>query len=93
MMEFGGYWFYKAPGVKCIDLMPYFFDKPLSGKADMKLRFFCPPADGLNHPENGADPFEAPDGDWMNNCYTILPKLPEIRIEEDPIALKKHYED
>ncbi|MCQ2588145.1 MAG: hypothetical protein MJ174_08520 [Treponema sp.] len=92
MMEFGGYWFYKAPGVKCIDLMSYFFENPLSGAADMKLRFFCPPKDGMNKPENG-DPYNSPDGDWMTNSYTVLPKLPTIRIEEEPVSLFKHYDD
>ena len=93
MMEFGGYWFYKAPGTKCVDLMSYFFEKPLTKAADMKLRFFCPPKDGLNHPYEGTDPYSAADGEWMYNSYTTLPKLPEIRIEEEPVALFKHYDD
>ncbi len=92
MMEFGGYWFYKAPGVKCIDLMTYFFEKPLNGPADMKLRFFCPPKDGLNMPETG-NPYDAADGDWLTNYYAVLPKLPKVRIEDDPVSLFKHYDD
>lgn len=92
MMEFGGYWFYKAPGVKCIDLMSYFFEKPLAGPADMKLHLFCPPADGLNAPENG-NPYDAADGDWMINSYTVLPKLPTIRIGEEPVGIFKAYRD
>ena len=90
MMEFGDFWFYKAPGVKVIDLMPYFFNNPLKKKADIPLRFFCPPADGLNKPENG-DPYDGEDGDWMTNTYTVLPKLPRIRIEEEPVSIFKHY--
>lgn len=91
MMEFGGYWFYKKPGTKVVDLMSYFFEKPIEKAADMQLRFFCPPKDGMNHPENGNDPYSEPDGDWMYNSYTVLPKLPEIRIEEEPVQLVKKY--
>ena len=93
MMEFGGYWFYKAPGVKFVDLMSYFFENSLEKPADMKLRFFCPPKDGLNYPEDGTDPYSADDGDWLTNSYSVLPKLPEIRIEQEPVALFKHYDD
>ena len=93
MMEFGGYWFYKAPGVKFVDLMSYFFENSLEKPADMKLRFFCPPKDGLNYPEDGTDPYSAGDGDWLTNSYSVLPKLPEIRIEQEPVALFKHYDD
>ena len=93
MMEFGGYWFYKAPGTKCVDLMSYFFEKPLSAACDMKLRFFCPPKDGMNHPEDGSDPYSASDGDWLKNSYTVLPKLPKIRIDEEPVSLIKAYRD
>lgn len=92
MMEFGGYWFYKAPGVKCIDLMSYFFENEIKAPKDMKLRFFVPPADGLNHPEDGSDPFKAADGDWMNNYYAELPALPEIRIDYEPVSLVKHFD-
>lgn len=92
MIEFGGYWFYKAPGVKCIDMMSYFFDNKIEKPTKMAIRFFAPPADGLNHPEDGSDPFTAPDGDWQNNYYAELPSLPEVRIEYDPIALHKHYD-
>ena len=94
MMEFGGYWFYKAPGVKFVDLMSYFFENPVeNGKSkNLKLRFFAPPADGLNHPEDGSDPFEAGDGDWMNNYFAELPALPRIRIDYEPVQLAKHYD-
>jgi len=93
MIEFNGYWFYKKPGVKCVDLMSYFFENSLTGPADFKLRFFATPADGMNHPENNESPDTAAFGDWMNNVYTVLPKLPTIRIEEEPIQLCKAYRD
>jgi len=92
MIELGGYWFYKAPGVKFVDLMSYFFENKIAAPTKMKLRFFAPPADGLNHPFDGTDPFEAPDGDWLNNYYAELPELPSIRIEYGPVALDKHYD-
>lgn len=93
MIEFNNYWFYKKPGVKCIDLMPYFFDNPLTAPLDSKVRFFAPPADGMNHPQNNENPDTAKDGDWMNNVYTKLPKLPKIRIDEEPVTLVKAYRD
>lgn len=93
MFEINGYWFYKKPGVKCIDLMSYFFENPISQECHMKLNIFAPPADGLNHPQNNESPDTALDGDWQNNVYTILPKLPEIRIEEEPVAIFKAYRD
>ena len=43
MMELNGKWFYKSPEAKCIDFMPAFFEKPLSGEADMTLKIFAPP--------------------------------------------------
>lgn len=93
LFEFGGYNFYKKPGVKFIDLMPYFFENPISSPADFKLRIFCPPQDGLNHPEDGTNPFEAADGEWMYKTWTVLPKLPSIRIEEEPFVNFKKYRD
>ena len=92
MFELNGWWFYKAPGTKCIDLMSYFFENKLAAPQKMKLRVFAPPADGLNHPFDGSDPFTAGDGDWMNNYYYELPELPRLRIEYEPVALSKHYD-
>ena len=61
MMELNGHWFYKAPGVKCIDMMSAFFKKPLESEADMSLKIFAPPASGENDPSQGED--------WMTNYY------------------------
>ena len=87
LLEFGGWWFYKAPGVKFLDLMSWFFEHKITLPQDMKLRIFMPPADGMNYPENAGDPYEAPDGDWMNNYYAVLPALPEVRIEYEPLGV------
>ena len=84
MFEFGGYWFYKAPGVKCIDLMSYFFENPLEEgcSKEFKLRIFAPPATGKNSTDSK---------DSLLNYYYELPKLPEIRIETEPVSITKKY--
>ena len=78
MMELNGRWFYKAPGVKCIDMMSAFFEKPLAGAAELDLKLFAPPADGKNDPSQGDD--------WQTNYYTEIPALPRIRIRTSPVA-------
>jgi len=78
MLELNGHWFYKAPGVKCIDMMSAFFIKPLGSEADMVLRIFAPPASGENDPSQG-------DG-WQMNYYTELKSFPQIRIRYTPVA-------
>ncbi len=96
MIEFGGWWFYKAPGVKCIDLMSWFFENKIPSPQRIKLRIFAPPADGKNHPikrglsdlsVKGKELCELPDGDWMNNYYAQIKSLPEIRLEYKPVEL------
>jgi len=72
MMEFHGRWFYKAAGVKTIDLMSAFFDKPLEGKKNLPIRIFATPPTGEN-PDDGRE-------DWMINYYTKMTKAPEFRI-------------
>ena len=77
MMELNGKWFYKSPTAKIIDLMSAFFERPLTGTADLKLKIFAPPASGENDPLQGDD--------WQNNYYTTITKLPIIRIRFEPI--------
>ena len=94
MIEFCGWWFYKAPGTKTVDLMPYFFEKANAVKkpGTFKLHYFLPPADGLNRPQKGCkpagDPYDAKDGDWLYNYYAELPALPEILIQEKPVCIR-----
>lgn len=78
MMELHGHWFYKAPGVKCIDMMSAFFKKPIMGEADMSLKIFAPPVSGENDPSQGED--------WQINYYTELKALPKIRIRYSPVV-------
>ena len=70
IMEFGGWWFYKAPGVKCIDLMSWFFEHKITAATQIKLRIFAPPAQGTS-----------PD-----DYFTELPALPNFRIEYEPLG-------
>ena len=78
MMELNGNWFYKAPGVACVDMMRVFFQKPLDGAADLSLKLFAPPVSGENDASQGED--------WMLNYYTELPALPKLRIRYAPVA-------
>jgi len=79
MVEVNGRWFYKAPGVKCIDMIPAFFDKPLAGPCELTLRLFAPPATGENDSTQGDD--------WTMNYYATIKKLPSIRLRYEPIEL------
>ncbi len=76
MIELNGRWFYKSPEARFIDLMPAFFEKPLSGSADMTMKIFAPPATGEND-------LTAEDG--INCCYATVEKLPKIRILYTPV--------
>ncbi len=78
MMEVNGEWFYKKPGVKCVDLSSAFFYKKLEGPAKMSLKIFAPPATGENDPTQGED--------WQMNYYYTLEKLPRLRIKYAPIV-------
>lgn len=77
MMQLNDTWFYKAPGVKTIDLMSAFYEKPLSCAGELSLQLFAPPASGENDPSQGID--------WQTNYYTVIKKLPEIRLRFEPI--------
>jgi len=81
IIEFSGWWFYKAPGTKCIDLMPYFFENKVKEESSYEIRYFLPPADGINYPQTDNE-------EWLYNYYAELPSLPEIRIEEKAVCTK-----
>ena len=72
MIEFGKKWFYKAAGVRTIDLTSAFFDDPLPGACTIPLRIFATPPDGENH-DNGRD-------DWRMCQYYEMRSEPEFRI-------------
>jgi hypothetical protein len=78
MLEIAGRWFYKAVGVKCIDLMPAFFAlEALDGaKLSYPLRIFAPPPEGVNEPAQGQG--------WEENYYAKLQKEPVLRIRYAP---------
>lgn len=72
MLEINGRWFYKAPGVENIDLMPAFFDKPLSSAESIIVKLFATPANGEND-NTGAS-------DWTTNYYTEIKDEPKFRV-------------
>ncbi|MCR5154455.1 MAG: hypothetical protein K6B75_06375 [Lachnospiraceae bacterium] len=77
MMEINGSWIYKAPGATFADLMPAFYNKPLTGPCKLSLNFFAPPADGKNA--------ETSKKDWDVNYYTSLTELPKVRLRFEPV--------
>lgn len=81
VMELNGKWFYKAPGVKCVDLIPAFFENHLKIKKGetkkLSLKLFAPPASGENDPTQGDD--------WQENYYYTLTKSPNVRLRFEPI--------
>lgn len=84
MMELNGRWFYKAPGVKNIDMMSAFFEKPLTKACELTIRLFAPPATGENT--------EGATEDWMENTYTVIKKLPDIRLRFVPTEVNVEVE-
>ena len=76
MLELHGRWFYKAPQTRFVDLMPAFFENPLTDPCDLTLKLFAPPASGRND-------LEHPDG--LMNSYAAVSRLPDIRIEYGPV--------
>ena len=81
MLSLNGRWFYKAPGVQMIDLMPAFFGPdaiPVEPGKEYELLLFAPPADGENP--------ETQDEDWGTNVKTVLSELPKLRIRYAPCA-------
>ena len=83
MMEINGKWFYKAPGVKYIDLMSAFYNKRLNGPCKMNLNIFAPPSSGMNSSDQGSD--------WDINYYYTITALPEIRVRFKPIMIDEKY--
>lgn len=77
MMEINGHWFYKAPGTKCVDLMPAFFGDKIADGASLPLKIFAPPASGENDPSQGDD--------WDINYYTTMTKMPTLRIRYESV--------
>lgn len=77
MMEINGRWFYKAPEVKTIDLMPAFFDETSMEAGEVVLTVFAPPETGENDPSQG--------GDWTLNYYKTIHELPKLRIRYEAV--------
>lgn len=77
MMEVGGRWFYKAPGVKTIDFMSGYFTKKVTPGEDASIKFFAPPASGQNDPSQGED--------WDVNYYSVMHAEPSVRVRYTPV--------
>lgn len=76
MMELNGKWFYKKPGIRTVDLMSAFYEKPLMGACKLVFKMFAPPAEGVNVPVQGED--------WTMNYYARINKLPQFRVRYEP---------
>ena len=81
LMEINGKWFYKAAGTEFIDFMPAFFEGKKASGNTLTLKIFAPPATGENDPAQGDD--------WAENWYYTLNKLPEVRLEYEPVIQEK----
>lgn len=77
MLEINGKWFYKAPSVKTIDLMPAFFENPLTSAKDLELKIFATPKDGVNVNDGRED--------WDINYYATMTEMPELRIRYESV--------
>jgi hypothetical protein len=80
IMELNGKWFYKSPKARTIDLMPAFYEHPLTAPAVLNLNIFAPPASGENDISHGKD--------WQINYYTRIDALPAIRLRFEPVMDK-----
>ena len=76
VMEIGGKWFYKAPGVTFVDFMPAFYGKHIDA-CKMQLNIFAPPASGENDPSQGDM--------WQTEYKYVLKSLPDIRLRFEPV--------
>lgn len=78
VMEINGKWFYRTPKAHTIDLMSAFYDGHINEPRDMTLKIFAPPATGENDPSQGDD--------WAENYYYTMEKMPQIRLEYEPVV-------
>lgn len=76
MLEINGFWFYRSPKAKTIDLMSAFYQKPLTGACNLTLKLFAPPASGEN---------DLSIEDGLFNSYTTIEKMPKIRVRFAPV--------
>lgn len=72
MLEINGRWFAKRPGVTRIDLLPAFWETPVTAACETTIYVFAPPADGRNHDDGHAD--------WATNYRCTLPAMPKLRL-------------
>jgi hypothetical protein len=57
-------------------MMPAFFGKRIANGAEMSLKIFAPPPEGVNDPAQG--------GGWETDYYATLCAAPKLRIRYAP---------
>jgi hypothetical protein len=76
IFEINNKWFYKAPNVKVIDLIPAFFDSEETFiNKTFNFNLFAPP-------KNGENDLNIEDG--LFNSYTLVKMMPKFRIRYKP---------
>ena len=80
MISVDGYWFYKKPGVRFVDLSSAYYESDFAG-GSVQVSFFAPPASGQNDPAQGVD--------WQENYYYTINTLPRFRIRYGAILNEK----
>ena len=78
MIELNGRWFYKAPEVNFVDMMPA-FEEPIADGTELELKIFATPAEGVNV-DDGSD-------DWDVNYYAVMTSMPKLRVRYEPVSV------
>lgn len=80
LLELNGKWFRKSPDTRFVDLMPAFYEHPVTEPCDLTLKLFAPP-------RNGKNDLSAEDGLFVS--YATLSELPKLRLEPEPVVMSR----
>ncbi|MBQ5330443.1 MAG: hypothetical protein J6F31_04230 [Oscillospiraceae bacterium] len=78
MIKINDRWFYRAPGVKTVDLMSAFYGRHIDASCDMDIVIFATPSTGENDPSQGEG--------WDTDYISTMEKLPSLRVEFEPVV-------